>query len=75
MDGDGKDRRRWERGAESIGDFSEATRAISDLRDRWQVVLDTWVTLFAFGREVLMPWRECSVTEELLRFVARLLER
>src|ERR1700757_4363884 len=29
---------------------------------------------FRLWREVLMPWRECSVTEERLRFVARLLE-
>jgi transposase len=29
---------------------------------------------FAFWREVLMPWRECSVMEERLRFVARLLD-
>jgi len=29
---------------------------------------------FAVWREVLMPWRECSVTEERLRFVARLRE-
>ena len=35
---------------------------------------ETWVTLFALGREVLMPWTECSVMEERLRFVARLLD-
>ena len=29
---------------------------------------------FRQKREVLMPWRECSVMEERLRFVARLLE-
>jgi transposase InsO family protein len=29
---------------------------------------------FRFGREVSMPWKECSVMEERLRFVARLLE-
>jgi transposase len=29
---------------------------------------------FRFLREVLMPWRETSVMEERLRFVARLLE-
>jgi transposase len=29
---------------------------------------------FGFWPEVLMPWRECSVMEERLRFVARLLE-
>jgi transposase InsO family protein len=27
-----------------------------------------------FGREALMPWKECSVMEERLRFVARLLD-
>jgi hypothetical protein len=40
------------------------------------LVPDTWVTLsvpFA-GREVWMPWRESSVMEERLRFVARLLD-
>ncbi len=29
---------------------------------------------FRFGREVLMPWKECSVMDERLRFVARLLD-
>src|SRR5213593_3728830 len=29
---------------------------------------------FGFWPEVLMPWRECSVMEERLRFVARLLD-
>ena len=29
---------------------------------------------FGFRPEVLMPWRECSVMEERLRFVARLLD-
>jgi transposase len=29
---------------------------------------------FRFRREVLMPWRESSVMEERLRFVARLLD-
>jgi transposase InsO family protein len=29
---------------------------------------------FGFWLEVLMPWRECSVMEERLRFVARLLD-
>jgi transposase len=29
---------------------------------------------FDFLPEVLMPWRECSVMEERLRFVARLLD-
>jgi transposase InsO family protein len=32
------------------------------------------VTLSAFAREVSMPWKECSVMDERLRFVARLLE-
>jgi transposase len=32
------------------------------------------VTLFAFWREVLMPWKASSVMEERLRFVARLLD-
>jgi hypothetical protein len=40
------------------------------------IVPDTWVTLFArfAGREVWMPWKESSVMEERLRFVARLLD-
>jgi transposase InsO family protein len=29
---------------------------------------------FRFGREVSMPWKECSVMDERLRFVARLLD-
>ena len=40
-----------------------------------QNVPDTWVTLSAFSRrEVWMPWRESTVMEERLRFVARRLE-
>ncbi|WP_336621132.1 helix-turn-helix domain-containing protein [Sinorhizobium sp. 7-81] len=31
-------------------------------------------TFFAFCGEVLMPWKETSVMEERLRFIARLLE-
>src|SRR3546814_1383819 len=34
---------------------------------------DTWVTLSGIWPEVLMPWKESSVEEERLRFVARLL--
>src|SRR6185312_13389721 len=34
----------------------------------------TWVTLFAIWRRVLMPWKECSVVDERLRFVARVLD-
>jgi len=33
---------------------------------------DTRVTLFAFGREVLMLWWECSVKEERLRRIGLL---
>ena len=49
---------------------------MSDLRHRRQFVPETWVTLSAcFGRwEVLTPWKESSVMDERLRFVARVLE-
>src|ERR1700746_4019888 len=47
---------------------------VSGLRHRRHFVPDTWVTLFAFWREVLMPWKASSVMEERLRFVARLLD-
>src|SRR6266700_5395843 len=43
-------------------------------RRRMNFVPDTWVTLFAFWREVLMPWKASSVMEGRLRFVARLLD-
>jgi transposase len=42
-----------------------------------EIVPDTWVTLSACDnarREGPMPWKECSVVEERLRFVARLLD-
>src|SRR5271156_3762495 len=35
---------------------------------------DTWVTLSVSRREVAMPWKECSVMDERLRFVAKLLD-
>src|SRR5215469_10164782 len=49
---------------------------LSGLRQGRHIVPDTWVTLSArfAGREVWMPWRESSVMEERLRFVARLLD-
>src|SRR5215471_11560154 len=37
-------------------------------------VPDAWVTLFAFSGQRVMPWKESSVMEERLRFVARLLD-
>src|SRR4030095_5744224 len=42
----------------------------------WHRGPDTWVTLFPrFCRgEVWMPWKESSVMDERLRFVARLLD-
>ena len=47
---------------------------MSDPRHRWRFVPDTWVTLFAILAEGVMPWKERSVMEERLRFVARLIE-
>src|ERR1700756_1976313 len=47
---------------------------MTDPRHGGHFVPDTWVTLFAFWREVLMPWKASSVMEERLRFVGRLLD-
>src|SRR6188472_1237729 len=47
---------------------------VSGPRHSTQNVPDTWVTLSAFEREVSMPWKECSVMDERLRFVAKLLD-
>src|SRR6516225_12344550 len=47
----------------------------SAARDMGDISLpDTWVTLSPFLGEVSLPWKECSVVEERLRFVARLLD-
>lgn len=35
---------------------------------------DTWVTLPAISREALMPWKESSMMDERVRFVARVLD-
>jgi len=52
-----------------------STRWLCDLRHRWRFVPDTWVTLFVCSgkQEVSMPWKESSVMDERLGFVARLL--
>src|ERR1700737_3384590 len=47
---------------------------MSGPRHRGQIVPDTWVTPFPFPGEAWMPWKECSVMDERLRFVARLLD-
>src|ERR1043165_2803475 len=47
---------------------------VSRPRHRGQKGPDTWVTLSAFEREVSMPWKEYSVMDERLRFVAKLLD-
>src|SRR5260370_26277710 len=38
------------------------------------MVPDTWVTPFTFAGEAWMPWKECSVMDERLRFVGQLLD-
>jgi hypothetical protein len=35
------------------------------------MVPDTWVHFLSFWEDVGMPWRECSVIDERLQFVAR----
>src|SRR3984893_5127998 len=47
---------------------------MSGPRHRRQIVPDTWVTPFPFPGEAWMPWKECSVMDERLRFVAWLLD-
>src|ERR1700730_3351629 len=47
---------------------------MSGPRHRRQIVPDTWVTPFPFPGEAWMPWKECSMMDERLRFVARLLD-
>ena len=58
------------------GGWRRAQFRLCGLRHRWHFVPDTWVTLFvcAGKQEVSMPWKESSVMEERLRFVARLLD-
>src|SRR6266851_5551287 len=44
---------------------------MSGLRHRLHIVPDTWVTLPPVFWEGVMPWKECSVMDERLQFVAR----